>query len=122
MILGSINNTVIAEKIHLLFKKAFDYIKATDFEKMIATSSNVELYGSNLFLSVKECHSKTKEEAKMEAHKKYIDIQIPIIGTEQVGWFYVDKCTKALSPFNTESDLILFNDSASFTLLSYQET
>lgn len=113
MILGSLKNTASAEKAHPLFKKAFDYIKAMDFKAMSATSSNIELDGKNLFLFVSEYKGKTKEESKMEAHKKYIDIQIPIVGTEQMGWLDIDQCTKVLSPYDTEKDLIFFNNPAS---------
>ncbi len=113
MILGSLNNTATAEKAHPLFKKAFDYIKAMDFKTMSATTSNIDLDGNNLFLSVSEYQGKTKEGAKMEAHQKYIDIQIPIVGTEQMGWLDIDKCTKVLSPYDSEKDLIFFYNSAS---------
>ena len=34
MILDSLNNTEKVECLHPLFKKAFDYVKATDFSKM----------------------------------------------------------------------------------------
>ena len=33
MILDSLNNTEKVECLHPLFKKAFDYVKATDFSK-----------------------------------------------------------------------------------------
>ncbi len=34
MILDSLNNTEKVECLHPLFKKAFDYVKATDFSKI----------------------------------------------------------------------------------------
>jgi len=43
MISGLLKNTAIAEKIHPLFKIAFDYFKAMDFKAMSATSSNSPL-------------------------------------------------------------------------------
>lgn len=110
MILGSLKNTSTAEKIHPLFKIAFEYIKAMDFITMPATISNIELEGTNLFLSVSEYQGKTKEGAKMEAHKKYIDIQIPIVGTEQMGWLDIEKCTNVLSPYDSKKDLVFFNN------------
>jgi len=113
MILGSIKNTAIVERTHPLFKKIFDYIKTTDLKTMTASSSIIELDGSNLLFSVHEYQGKTKEDAKMEAHQTYIDIQIPILGTERMGWLAIDKCSKVLSPYDSEKDLIFFNNSAS---------
>ena len=34
MILDSLNNTEKIESLHPLFKKAFDYVKSTDYSKM----------------------------------------------------------------------------------------
>ncbi len=110
MILGSLKNSAIAEKTHPLFKKVFDYIKTADIKALRADSSKIELDGDKLYLFVSEYQGKTKEEAKLEAHKRYIDIQIPIVGTEQMGWLEIDRCTKELSPYNTEKDLVFYDN------------
>ena len=50
MILDSLNNTKKIECLHPLFKKAFDYLKSTDFSKV--EDGKHELDGSRLYASV----------------------------------------------------------------------
>ena len=50
MILDSLNNTKKIECLHSLFKKAFDYLKSTDFSKV--EDGKHELDGSRLYVSV----------------------------------------------------------------------
>lgn len=59
MILDSLNNTEKVERLHPLFKKAFDYIKATDFSKL--EDGKYELEGSRLFISVVTLTGKDKK-------------------------------------------------------------
>ena len=84
MILDSLNNTEKVERLHPLFKKAFDYIKETDFSKV--EDGKYELDGSRLFVSVVSLTGKDKNDAAIETHKKYIDIQLPLLGVEKIGW------------------------------------
>lgn len=84
MILDSLNNTEKVERLHPLFKKAFDYIKETDFSKV--EDGKYELDGSRLFINVASLTGKDKKDAAIETHKKYIDIQLPLLGVEKIGW------------------------------------
>jgi YhcH/YjgK/YiaL family protein len=111
MILDSLTNTEAAEKLHPLFKKAFDYIKTNDFKAM--APCKIELDGEKLFLMVAEITGKTKEEAKMETHKKYIDIQIPIVGVETMGWLAGNQCNNAVDAYNPQKDITFFTDKPS---------
>ena len=90
MILNSLKDSASVESLHPLFKKAFDYIKATDFSKVPA--GKIVLDGDKLYISVAEPTGKTKEAARMETHDKYIDIQMPLTAVETMGW----KATKEL--------------------------
>ena len=84
MILDSLNNTKKIECLHPLFKKAFDYLKSTDFSKV--EDGKHELDGSRLYVSVVSIFGKEKKDAAIETHKKYIDIQMPLLGVEKIGW------------------------------------
>ena len=50
MILDSLNNTKKIECLHPLFKKAFDYLKSTDFSKV--EDGKHELDGSRLYMII----------------------------------------------------------------------
>ena len=67
MILDSLNNTEKIECLHPLFKKAFDYLKSTDFSKM--EDGKYELEGSRLYVNVASIFGKEKKDAAIETHK-----------------------------------------------------
>ena len=113
MILGSLKNTETIEKLHPLFKRAFDYLKTTDLESTPADGSKIELDGNRLFLSISEYQGKAHEEAKAEAHQQHIDIQVPIKGFEVMGWIGLSDCNEIQMPYNPEKDLIFYGDAIS---------
>ena len=108
MILGSLKNSGVAEKTHPLIKEALDYIKAADYDAIFASESKIELRGKDLFLFGSEYQGKTREQARVEAHRKYIDIQIAVEGTEQMGWIDVSGCSEVLTPYNPEKDVVFY--------------
>lgn len=108
MILDSLNSTEKAERLHPLFKKAFDYIKATDFSKV--EDGKYELDGSHLYVSVVSLFGKKKDEAAIETHKKYIDIQLPLLGVEKIGWKPGCELLEVSVPYNEENDIEFYVD------------
>ena len=116
MVIDSLKHTDIYEHINPLFKKAFEYLKSTDFAK--AEIGKVELEGKDLFVMVSESTLKTKDEAKLEVHDNYIDIQMPVSKPESFGWTGRKDLESPREPFNTEKDIQFFTDKAKtfFTL------
>ena len=51
---------------------------------------------------------KTKEDAKLETHRDFIDIQIPLSGTEIMGYTAAKDCVPADAPYNAEKDITFF--------------
>ena len=98
MILDSLNNTKKIECLHPLFKKAFDYLKSTDFSKV--EDGKHELDGSRLYVSVVSIFGKEKKDAAIETHKKYIDIQMPLLGVEKIGWKPGCELQEESTPYN----------------------
>ena len=66
--------------------------------------------GKELFVNIDCAIAKEKQEAKLEAHKHYIDIQICLQGDETIGWRALDKCQSPAQKFNEEKDFIFYND------------
>lgn len=62
--------------------KAFTFLKSNDLSKL--EIKRYEIDGDNVFAPVSEYLSKNEEDARYEAHKKYIDIQYVISGVEQM--------------------------------------
>jgi len=110
MILDTLKNGSKYNAIHPRIKKAFDYLNANDLEQL--PLGKIELEGTELFINVVDLKGKTEEEAKMETHEKYIDIQIPIEAPEIMGWKAKEKLEILSSPYNPEKDIAFYADKA----------
>ncbi|MFZ4455547.1 MAG: YhcH/YjgK/YiaL family protein [Bacteroidales bacterium] len=108
MILDSIVNSAAYESLHPSFKKAFDYIKANDFTKTAPTKICLE--EDKLYVIIAETNGKLPDQAPLESHRKFIDIQIPIVGTETMGWISKSTCKKEKAPHNDEKDITFYED------------
>lgn len=69
-----------------------------------------ELDGIRLMVNVDLAAAKSKNEAKLEAHRKYLDIQICLSGSEIIGWKSLDECSAPADSFNQEKDFIFYDD------------
>lgn len=116
MIIDSLENAKRYESLNPYFKQAFEYLKSLDFGKLEA--GKTEISGKNLFVNVSDTKLKTKENARMEAHDNYIDIQIPVSCAESFGWIDRNKCKNITDPYNPEKDIIFYSDAPTtyFTL------
>ena len=65
------------------YAKAIEYIRTHDLNAMENGKHFID--GDNLFVNIMECNMKTVEQARLEVHDKYIDIQIPLSGEETYG-------------------------------------
>lgn len=83
--------------------KAFAFLKNTDLKALEVKKH--ELDGDNLFALVSEYMTKNEEDAKFEAHKKYVDIQYVISGSEQMSITPVTKKGEVLTPYDETKDL-----------------
>ena len=115
MILDSLLNSGLYESIHPRFKQAFDFLHNTDLINL--PLGKIELDGSNLFVSVVEITGKAPETARLESHKQYIDIQVPVTAPETMGWLAGNKLKDITENYNPEKDISFFADKASNLLI-----
>lgn len=86
MIVTNVNSKDLKdfEKIHPRFKDAFDFIKKAVNEDL--SDGNYEIDGKEIYAFISSYKTKTEAEGKFEAHRKYIDIQCILSGTEIIGF------------------------------------
>lgn len=83
MILDDIRHCSRYEFLGPLFKKAFQFITATEMTSLALGKHEIE--GEDLFVIVMEYETKDGADCIMENHKKYIDIQYMLRGEELMG-------------------------------------
>lgn len=110
MIIDTLSNAEKYFCVHPLFEKAFGYVQSLDLASVEA--GNYEIDGEALKATVIQKAGKTVAESleKFEAHNRYIDIQICIEGQEQIGWKPRETCQDQKGEYNTEKDVVFFND------------
>jgi YhcH/YjgK/YiaL family protein len=108
MILSSLSQSERYTALHPLFQRAFDYIRDTDFFAMAPGRYNI--VGDDLIVIVEQVAAKTKEMAKLEAHRRYIDIQLVLEGDETMGWKPLADCLNPVSEHSMEKDIRFFHD------------
>lgn len=94
--------------LHPLFPRAFDYIRNTDMHAL--TPGVHDIIGKQLFVIVEEAQGRTRAEAKLECHRKYIDIQLVLTGVDEMGWKPVSDCHQPIADYNSERDIQFFDD------------
>lgn len=111
MIIDYIKNSFRYEKINPYFKEAFDYIKQSDLDKIVA--GKTVLKENSLIVNCNLSKLKTKDEARLEAHNRYIDIQLPISCEEIFGWKSRNNCKNILVPMDFEKDIEFYDEKPS---------
>ncbi|CDD84366.1 putative uncharacterized protein [Bacteroides sp. CAG:462] len=104
MIIDTLENLEQYASVNPRFAKAIEYLKSTDLNAQ--EPGKVELDGKDLVVNFSIAKGKTKEQAQLETHKNFIDIQIPLSCTEVMG--YTPACNLPEGEYNTEKDITKF--------------
>jgi YhcH/YjgK/YiaL family protein len=108
MILSALSQSERYVALHPLFQRAFDHIRTTDFFTL--APGRYHIIGDDLIAIVEQVPGKTKEMARLEAHRRYIDIQLVLEGDEQMGWKPLADCLNPVSEHSEERDIRFFHD------------
>lgn len=104
MIIDTLDNLGKYASVNPLFAKAIEYLEATDLKAQEV--GKVELQGKDLVVNFSVAKGKTKEQAMLETHRNFIDIQIPLSCTEVMG--YTPACNLPDGDYNAEKDITKF--------------
>ncbi len=96
------------QHLHPVLKKAIDFLKETDFSNM--EPQKIEIDGDTIFANILSTTSNYVDEKKVEAHKKYIDIQFSPNGGEVIGCCPVSDELEVTNDRLEEKDVINYAD------------
>ena len=83
--------------------KAFLFLKSHDLS--VLEIKRYDIVGDNLYAPVSEYLTKNEEDARYEAHQKYIDIQYVISGKELIGIAPMSQKKDVLEPYDSAKDI-----------------
>ena len=107
MVVDRLENIEKYASLNPLFAQAIEFLKSHDLNALEV--GKTELKGKELLVNVAQTKPKTKEDAKLETHRDFIDIQIPLSGTEIMGYTAAKDCVPADAPYNAEKDITFFS-------------
>ena len=108
MILCNLKNSDRIESLHPLFKEAFDYVKSHDL--LHTPCGRIDLRGDELFINNSNPELVPADRQVLEAHRKYIDIQILLEGEETMGWKALEECVNEKKPYSDAEDCVLYDE------------
>ena len=111
MILDTLARAERYESLHPLFARAFDFLRGTDLLALAPGKHAVA--GEDLFAIVEHCAGRTRAQAKLESHRRYIDIQLVLEGVEERGWRPLAQCSQPLGEFDGARDIRFYDDAPS---------
>lgn len=93
---------------HPGFEKAFKFLRSQNIEALI--TGRHEIDGDNIYALVSEDEGKPLEDAKLEVHDSYIDIQLLISGSETMGWKDRARCDVGSGAYDDAKDIAFYDD------------
>jgi biofilm protein TabA len=111
MILAKLTEANRYAALHPLFARAFEFLRSTDLKSL--TPGKHAVQGDHIFAIVEACTGRTRTEAKLECHRRYIDIQLVLEGIDEMGWKPVAECVDPATDYDAARDILFFNDNPS---------
>lgn len=106
MVIDTLDNLANYASLNPLFAQAVDYLQSIDLNTLEV--GKVVLKENDLIVAVSQTLPKTKEAAKLETHKDFIDIQIPLSGEEVMGYSPLKDCLPSDASYNAEKDITFY--------------
>jgi biofilm protein TabA len=103
--------------LHPAFSRAFEFLTHVDWNGLLPASSEQASYntrlpidGDRMYVSIDVAQGRGREGARLEAHRRYIDIQFTIDGHEEIGWKPIGDCASTAVAFDAAKDITFFHD------------
>jgi len=90
------------------FAKAFEFLFRPDLKDLPV--GRYEIDGERIYAMVVKDHGRSPEDALLEAHEQYIDIQLVLAGTDAMGWKPKSLCQLATDEYDEKTDVQFFTD------------
>lgn len=83
-----------------------------NFVKGVVNLGVPEGFSAEVLVKCQEPSLVPRENARLEAHRRFIDIQVPLKGPETMGWAPIESLRHSQGPYSEEKDVEFFGDSA----------
>jgi YhcH/YjgK/YiaL family protein len=114
MVLDTFANAGRYAGLHRRFGHALRFLRETDLDALPTGRTDID--GDDLFVILDRKDGRGHDGARLEAHRRYIDIQLTLGGDEEIGWSALAACVAPDGEFDTTKDIVFFRDRPSLWL------
>ncbi len=100
--------------LHRRFAEAFSFLESTDLAALPDGKHVID--GEQLFASVIRKPGISRDDAVLEIHRRYIDIQYLVSGKEEIGWKMLARCSAPKGEYDPDREIRFFQDHPSMWL------
>lgn len=111
MITDNIRNASLYYGVSDGIKSAFEYLTSHDLSKL--ESGKHQIDGDRMYLLIVDYDTKPLEQGAWEVHRRYIDVQYVVKGSETMGRVIVNGLTTS-EEYNSEKDIEFLTGEGSF--------
>jgi biofilm protein TabA len=108
VVIDTLARTARYSALHPRFARAFEFLATVDPGTL--APGRIPLDGDRLYVLIDHVEGRGREGARLEHHRRYIDIQLTIAGTEHIGWSPLDSCSTPDGAFAENRDIGFFSD------------
>jgi biofilm protein TabA len=108
MILDTLENAYRYTGINKGFAEAVEFLSRPDLKEI--PTGRYEIDGEHVYAIVAREPGHRKEDEQLEIHEKYIDIQLVLAGTDEMGWKPRSSCKYPSTAYDQASDIQFFAD------------
>ncbi len=108
MIFATVANADRYAALHILFPRAIKFMRDTNM--LVLEPGIYPIVGDDLFAIVENVDGRSRADAQLECHRRYIDIQLVLEGTDEMGWKALTDCHNPVSDYSAEKDIQFFHD------------
>ena len=89
-----------------MMDKVLDFFRKTDLSTL--APGRIDLQGDDLFVNVNRQGAQTRNEVPIEAHREYIDIQVPISSDEEMGFISAPFMPAPSKEYDSDRDVAFY--------------
>jgi YhcH/YjgK/YiaL family protein len=108
MILDTLSSADQYASLHPSLPAAFAFLRAIDPATLEPGRYAIE--ADDVYAAVSLGPGKKDSEARLEAHRRYFDVQYVVRGDERMGWKHLKDCQSLTSPYDDPDDIEFFAD------------
>jgi YhcH/YjgK/YiaL family protein len=117
MVLDTLAHSQRYASLHPMFGRAFAFLNGALWARMASAAAADDgtgvrhaIDGDRLYVSIDRTQGRGRDRSRLEAHRRYIDIQLTIEGHEEIGWKPLATCAQPDDQYDNERDVRFYGD------------